>query len=283
MDQKKTEIVILHISAFCSEVCLDLCSNKKSTKNKVILVGGFNPSEKYGKSVGMIIPNTWKIKFMFRTTNQYTNTIEHSNPQHCAHSIAFPSLTQYTSQHSNLAPAPRFSECDLRIILKRPRIAGNPWDPWASHLPQKNRYTGVHNPHKPMVSMHWMCNYMSRKLKCNTQRYTESYLHNAQFEDGGAATAHGYASSWKTNLAKLEAYASILWQKAWELGDSKTKCMLKLVTALRISSNYVPVSEMHVSKCEIVSFMCVFLYPKCTCFSKRMHMHVIIPNNNWTG
>jgi len=34
------------------------------------LVGGFNPSEKY-ESVGMIIPNIWKvIKFMFQTTNQ---------------------------------------------------------------------------------------------------------------------------------------------------------------------------------------------------------------------
>ena len=83
--KNKTEIVILHISAFCSEVCLDLCSNKKSTKNKLILVGSFNPSEKsWSSSVGMmIIPNTWKIiRFMFPTTNQYTNTIEDSNPHH---------------------------------------------------------------------------------------------------------------------------------------------------------------------------------------------------------
>ena len=36
-----------------------------------ILVGGFNPSEKY-ESIGIIIPNIyiWKIKAMFQTTNQ---------------------------------------------------------------------------------------------------------------------------------------------------------------------------------------------------------------------
>ena len=34
------------------------------------LVGGFNPSEKYS-SVGMIIPNIWKNKKMFQTTNQH--------------------------------------------------------------------------------------------------------------------------------------------------------------------------------------------------------------------
>jgi hypothetical protein len=33
------------------------------------LVGGFNPSEKY-LSVGMIIPNIWRNKNMFQTTNQ---------------------------------------------------------------------------------------------------------------------------------------------------------------------------------------------------------------------
>ena len=35
----------------------------------IYLVGGFNPSEKY-ESVGMIIPNIWKNKKMFQTTNQ---------------------------------------------------------------------------------------------------------------------------------------------------------------------------------------------------------------------
>jgi len=35
-----------------------------------LLVGGFNPSEKYS-SIGMIIPSIWKvIKAMFQTTNQ---------------------------------------------------------------------------------------------------------------------------------------------------------------------------------------------------------------------
>jgi len=34
-----------------------------------LLVGGFNPSEKYW-SVGIIIPNIWKHKKMFQTTNQ---------------------------------------------------------------------------------------------------------------------------------------------------------------------------------------------------------------------
>ena len=35
------------------------------------LVGSFNHLEKYKKSVGMIIPNIWKvIKFMVQTTNQ---------------------------------------------------------------------------------------------------------------------------------------------------------------------------------------------------------------------
>ena len=36
------------------------------------LVGGFNPSEKY-QSIGMIIPNTWKNKKMFQTTDQKKN------------------------------------------------------------------------------------------------------------------------------------------------------------------------------------------------------------------
>jgi hypothetical protein len=35
-----------------------------------ILVGGFNPSEKYS-SVGVTIPNILKNKKMFQTTNQY--------------------------------------------------------------------------------------------------------------------------------------------------------------------------------------------------------------------
>ena len=40
-------------------------------KEQAILVGGFNPSEKY-QSTGMIIPNHHgKINFMFQTTNQH--------------------------------------------------------------------------------------------------------------------------------------------------------------------------------------------------------------------
>ena len=40
-----------------------------------VLVGGFNPSEKY-ESVGMIIPNIWKkMKNMFQTTNQSGNFV----------------------------------------------------------------------------------------------------------------------------------------------------------------------------------------------------------------
>ena len=35
----------------------------------MVLVGGFNPSEQY-ESVGMIVPNIWKNKKMFQTTNQ---------------------------------------------------------------------------------------------------------------------------------------------------------------------------------------------------------------------
>jgi len=39
-------------------------------KLMLILVGGFNPPEKYW-SVGMMIPRYGKIKNMFQTTNQY--------------------------------------------------------------------------------------------------------------------------------------------------------------------------------------------------------------------
>ena len=49
-------------------------------------------------------------------------------------------------------------------------------------------YTGVHHPHIPYISI-YLCkngcgnynNYMSRRLKFNTQWYTESYLQNAQW------------------------------------------------------------------------------------------------------
>ena len=34
------------------------------------LIGGFNPSEKYESQSGWMIPNIWKIKFMFQITNQ---------------------------------------------------------------------------------------------------------------------------------------------------------------------------------------------------------------------
>jgi hypothetical protein len=35
-----------------------------------MLVGGFNPSEKYESQFGLLFPNYEKIKFMFQTTNQ---------------------------------------------------------------------------------------------------------------------------------------------------------------------------------------------------------------------
>ena len=37
-----------------------------------VLVGGFNPSEKYEFVNGKDYPFIWKIKVMFETTNQYT-------------------------------------------------------------------------------------------------------------------------------------------------------------------------------------------------------------------
>ena len=36
-----------------------------------ILVGGFNPSEKYESQLGLLFPMYGKIKAMFQTTNQY--------------------------------------------------------------------------------------------------------------------------------------------------------------------------------------------------------------------
>jgi len=36
-----------------------------------MLVGGFNPSEKYESQLGLLFPTYVKIKFMFQTTNQY--------------------------------------------------------------------------------------------------------------------------------------------------------------------------------------------------------------------
>ena len=36
----------------------------------IILVGGFNPSEKYARQLGWLFPIYGKIKFMFQTTNQ---------------------------------------------------------------------------------------------------------------------------------------------------------------------------------------------------------------------
>ena len=37
----------------------------------IILVGGLNPLKNMSSSVGVTIPNIWKvIKFMFQTTNQ---------------------------------------------------------------------------------------------------------------------------------------------------------------------------------------------------------------------
>ena len=142
----------------------------------------------------------------------------------------------------------RFSECDLRIILKRRRDkGGNPWEPWASHLPQKDRYTGKHNPHKPGIyaRLNVLITCLENWHVTHRDKNRVINLHNAQFEEVGAATAHGYASSWKTNLAKLEAYASILWQNAWEWGDSKTKFKCLSWSLL----------------CEYLQIMC--LYQKC--------------------
>ena len=39
-----------------------------------ILVGGFNPSEKYARQLGLLFPIYGKIKFMFQTTNHYIFT-----------------------------------------------------------------------------------------------------------------------------------------------------------------------------------------------------------------
>jgi len=36
-----------------------------------LLVGGFNPSEKYESQLGLLFPIYGKIKFMFQTTNQF--------------------------------------------------------------------------------------------------------------------------------------------------------------------------------------------------------------------
>ena len=41
----------------------------RKTKSTDVLVGGFNPSEKY-YSVGIMIPNIWKVIKMFQTTKQ---------------------------------------------------------------------------------------------------------------------------------------------------------------------------------------------------------------------
>ena len=38
-----------------------------------ILVGGFNPSEKYESQLGLLFPTYGKIKFMFQTINQYSH------------------------------------------------------------------------------------------------------------------------------------------------------------------------------------------------------------------
>jgi hypothetical protein len=43
-------------------------------RKKHLLVGGFNPSEKYESQLGLLFPYIWKvIKFMFQTTNQFKN------------------------------------------------------------------------------------------------------------------------------------------------------------------------------------------------------------------
>ena len=36
-----------------------------------LLVGGFNPSEKYESQLGLLFPIYGKIKFMFQTTNEF--------------------------------------------------------------------------------------------------------------------------------------------------------------------------------------------------------------------
>ena len=38
------------------------------------LVGGFNPSENISQ-LGLLFPTEWEIKFMFQTTNQYSNPL----------------------------------------------------------------------------------------------------------------------------------------------------------------------------------------------------------------
>jgi hypothetical protein len=37
----------------------------------VLLVGGFNPSEKYARQLGLLFPIYGKMKFMFQTTKQF--------------------------------------------------------------------------------------------------------------------------------------------------------------------------------------------------------------------
>ena len=61
--------MIGHLPTYCS-IKHDQIPTCKDNHIPSYLVGGFNPSEKY-ESVGIIIPNWWKvIKAMFQTTKQ---------------------------------------------------------------------------------------------------------------------------------------------------------------------------------------------------------------------
>jgi hypothetical protein len=47
--------------------------------SNVLLVGGFNPSEKYEGQLGLLFPIYGKIKFMFQTTNQISLNLKQSH------------------------------------------------------------------------------------------------------------------------------------------------------------------------------------------------------------
>ena len=75
----------------------------KHQREKQLLVGGFNPSEKYESQLGILFPIYGKIKFMFQTTNQNMSSAHswsHLAPQRgfnlrairldCNHKMTYP-------------------------------------------------------------------------------------------------------------------------------------------------------------------------------------------------
>ena len=59
-----------------NSLVMETAYHKRTLVKHVLLVGGFNPSEKYESQLGLLFPIYGKIKFMFQTTNQLESDLQ---------------------------------------------------------------------------------------------------------------------------------------------------------------------------------------------------------------